>query len=498
MRRVREAAQFTNQSLMKRRMASKMTEIAIAIAGQCTWPGTAAGVGIPPSLIRRAGAHPSRPPFMGIGSSSQRFDEAKERQWSADIAEMRVRVAALDAEADHERWNLLLKSFVALDPDLKNSSKSVFIRHHPNFALCSHEQSPVEPFEHFCGIAQGRSRKGSLSHWNALLPSLFIIGSVKAGSTSLWSHLVDATGRAILPGRLTSKGDISRKEKDFFGDPNMWRRGRHFYDRIWPRCPRRTSAPSIAIDATPAYHVWYDAPKNMVTYFGVAPSRHLRFVWMMRDPVDKFWSYFWELQSYKGRMPSMDFGTFLEPKLARVRECQSLDPSTPLWPPSLPPPFANCAPHLDHGLYEPQMRRWLTYFEPSQFLLVSFAGYARRPAVVLRDVLRHAGMPSAITAEAVARVRGKGKQNSKACGRGHLLPRYRDALVELYRPFTERLYSLIHVHEIAVTPCDHQGSRFLDHDGSSHRNDEKNCSNSGPSATELKKSGGGGTGSRIR
>jgi hypothetical protein len=93
-------------------------------------------------------------------------------------------------------------------------------------------------------------------------------------------------------------------------------------------------------------------------------------------------------------------------------------------------------------------------------------------------------MPSAITAEAVARVRGKGKQNSKACGRGDLLPRYRDALVQLYRPFTERLYSLIQVHEIAVTPCDHQGSRFLNHDGSSHvhMSDEKNCSNSGPSA----------------
>ena len=421
----------------------------------------------------------------------------KSLQRSADLAEMKARVAALDAETDHARWNLLLKKFATLGLQLKNSSSmSVF-----------KTASPVEPFQHFCGLAQGRSpvsiatlpqKAPPVSHWNRLLPSLFIIGSVKAGTTSLWSHLVDATGGAILPGELTDKGDISRKEKDFFGDPSMWRRGRHFYDRIWPRCPLRNSAPSIAIDATPAYHVWHDAPKNMVTYFGVAPSRHLRFVWMMRDPVDKFWSYFWELKSYNGRMSSMDFGAFLEPKLARVRECQSLDPSTPLWPPSLPPPFANCAPHLDHGLYEPQMRRWLTYFEPSQFLLVSFAGYARRPAVVLRDVLRHAGMPSAITAEAVARVRGKGKKNSKACGRGHLLPRHRDALVELYRPFTERLYSLIHVHEIAVTPCDHQGSRFLDHDGSSHRSDEKNCSNSGPSATELKKSGGGGTGSRIR
>ena len=404
----------------------------------------------------------------------------KSLQRSADLAEMKARVAALDAETDHARWNLLLKKFATLGLQLKNSSSmSVF-----------KTASPVEPFQHFCGLAQGRSpvsiatlpqKAPPVSHWNRLLPSLFIIGSVKAGTTSLWSHLVDATGGAILPGELTDKGDVSRKEKDFFGDPNMWRRGQHFYDRIWPRCPLRTLPPSITIDATPAYHVWHDAPKNVVTYFGVAPSRHLRFVWMMRDPVDKFWSYFWELKSYEGVMSSMEFDAFLEPKLARVRECQSLDPSTPLWPPSLPPPFANCAPHLDHGLYEPQMRRWLTYFEPSQFLLVSFAGYARRPAVVLRDVLRHAGMHSAITVEAVARVRGKGKQNSKACGHGHLLPRYRDALVQLYRPFTERLYSLIQVHAIAVTPYDHQSTRFLDHDGSSHRSDA-NCSYSSPSA----------------
>ena len=117
----------------------------------------------------------------------------KSLQRSADSAEMRVRVAALNAETDHHvRWNLLLKKFVTLDPHLKNSSMSVFVRHHPKVALCSHEQSPVEPFEHFCGIAQDRSPMGLLSHWNALLPSLFLIGSVKAGTTSLWSHLVDA------------------------------------------------------------------------------------------------------------------------------------------------------------------------------------------------------------------------------------------------------------------------------------------------------------------
>ena len=33
----------------------------------------------------------------------------KSLQRSADLAEMKVRVAALDAETDHARWNLLLK-----------------------------------------------------------------------------------------------------------------------------------------------------------------------------------------------------------------------------------------------------------------------------------------------------------------------------------------------------------------------------------------------------
>jgi hypothetical protein len=122
----------------------------------------------------------------------------KSLQRSADLAEMKARVAALDAETDHARWNLLLKKFATLGLQLKNSSSmSVF-----------KTASPVEPFQHFCGLAQGRSpvsiatlpqKAPPVSHWNRLLPSLFIIGSVKAGTTSLWSHLVDATGGAILP-----------------------------------------------------------------------------------------------------------------------------------------------------------------------------------------------------------------------------------------------------------------------------------------------------------
>ena len=111
--------------------------------------------------------------------------------------------------------------------------------------------------------------------------------------------MVDLSKGSVEPGAHTDKGDVSRKEKDFFGDPAMFRRGRRFYERIWPKCPaagRRV----VGIDATPAYHVWHDAPVNMRTFFGPSALRLLRLAWMVREPVGKFWSYFWDLKSYGG------------------------------------------------------------------------------------------------------------------------------------------------------------------------------------------------------
>ena len=206
-----------------------------------------------------------------------------------------------------------------------------------------------------------------------LLPTLFVIGSMKAGSTTIWAHAVEHAKPYITAGSPTDKGAISRKEKDFFGDPSMYRRGRRWYEKIWPTCPRQrpglASDTLIGIDATPAYHVFHGAPQNMAQFYGPVRLPQLRLVWVLREPVSKFWSYYWEIEIY-GNLPG--FEDFTRPKLARAQECLRRDPASPLWPPSLPPPYTNCAPHLDHGLYEPHLRRWLQFFEASQLLLVSF------------------------------------------------------------------------------------------------------------------------------
>ena len=286
---------------------------------------------------------------------------------------------------------------------------------------CTGLNASTEPLQPLCREAAFRPRGTQRmlpSGVKRMLPTLFVIGSMKTGTTSLWAQLVDNTQGHVLSGSLTDKGDVSRKEKDFFGDPTMWRRGHSWYARIWPTCPA-TSAAQIGVDATPAYHVWHDAPHNMATFYGAPSLAHVRLVWMLRDPIAKFWSYFWDLKAYGGEWDRVAFASWTEPKLARTRECLKLNPASPLWPPSLPPPFQNCAPHLDHGLYEPQLRRWLQFFRPSQMLLVSFAGYVRRPAAVVKDVLLHASLPASVASYAAAKARSS---NSKANAGSGLQP----------------------------------------------------------------------------
>ena len=61
------------------------------------------------------------------------------------------------------------------------------------------------------------------------------------------------------------------------------------------------------------------------------PNPHqLRLVWMVREPVGKFWSYFWDLKSYGGEWDRVSFTDFVTPKLARARACQQRDAASPL------------------------------------------------------------------------------------------------------------------------------------------------------------------------
>ena len=90
----------------------------------------------------------------------------------------------------------------------------------------------------------------------------------------------------------------------------------------------------------------------------------------------------------------------------------------------------------------------------------------RRPAAVVRDALLHAGLPAPLAAAAAGGVaareaRAKGR-NSKAGGRGAMPRSLWAQLHALYQPFVERLYAAVEAKAMRVSPCEEQGTRFLD------------------------------------
>ena len=78
-------------------------------------------------------------------------------------------------------------------------------------------------------------------------------------------------------------------------------------------------------------------------------------------------------------------------------------------------------------------------------------------------MLLHAGVGAPLADRAAARVAPPRADQRNARATGARRPRrWHDQLLALYSPFVERLYAVIAARAIAVTPCDHRGTRFLD------------------------------------
>ena len=92
------------------------------------------------------------------------------------------------------------------------------------------------------------------------------------------------------------------------------------------------------------------------------------------------------------------------------------------------------------------------------------------PGTVMRDVLVHAGVPPLAADAASASTRAVKNRNSRVLGHGKVPTRIAGELHALYDPFVERLYEMIDRLAIAVSPCEHRGTRFLDDPASAKAN----------------------------
>jgi hypothetical protein len=191
--------------------------------------------------------------------------------------------------------------------------------------------------------------------------SFAIVGVQKAATSTLHSMLVRH--------RHIARGDA--KELHFFDDERLdW--SSPDYTRY--RVPRSHEEQRIAGDATPSYIWWPHALDRMHRY---NPS--MRLIASFRDPIERAFSQ-WSME--RKRKPS--YPGFSE----SIRIFGDLSLIQGL-PPDRTSREMRRAAMVVRGLYGEQLRRGLTIFDRSQWLLLPFRRFVTRPEEVLDDIAAH-------------------------------------------------------------------------------------------------------------
>jgi hypothetical protein len=196
-------------------------------------------------------------------------------------------------------------------------------------------------------------------------PVFFIVGVQKAGTTSLFSYLVETAG-VVAP---------LRKEVHFF-DLN-YARGSAWYEAHFPSTS--TAASRCSGEATPNYIFHPKAIERLKTY---APDA--RVIVCLRDPIERAFSH-WRFNVQRG-YEKLPFADALAREEARMA---GDDPElssrwTPDWTRQL-------YSYVGRGRYAQQLKRLFASFAREQVKIVWTEQLAREPATVVRDVLTHIG-----------------------------------------------------------------------------------------------------------
>jgi len=209
-----------------------------------------------------------------------------------------------------------------------------------------------------------------------VLPDFLIIGAQKAGTTSLASYL--AAHPKVVPPK--------RKEVHFFdlnyGRGLKWYRS-HFSiavgKKLWS-CMR--SRPLLTGEATP-YYIFH--PLAASRAFDLLPAA--RIIVLLRDPVDRAYSHY----HHEVRLgaESLSFEDAIEAEDRRIAEegqRLALDSSYASFN------YLHFA-YLKRGIYADQINRWLEFYRPEQFLILSSEAFFKNPALEYQKVLQFLGLP---------------------------------------------------------------------------------------------------------
>ena len=250
------------------------------------------------------------------------------------------------------------------------------------------------------------------------LPDFVIIGTAKAGTTSLYNFI--NTHPNVVP--------ASWKELDYFSNPSNYALGRLWYGRHFPNAIRkrylskRSGFGVMSGEATPNYLLNTDVPGKMKRMLPDA-----RLIVILRNPIDRAYSEYqmrmrkrWESLSFEGAIKAE------EKRLCREKEETDSDPE--FW-------FRRQRySYLGMGRYADHLANWFEYYDRKQFLILTTEEMGTDPQGVLDRVFGFLGLEP---------FQADGLENMNTGNYERMSPDTRRMLVDYFRPHNERLYKLL-------------------------------------------------------
>jgi hypothetical protein len=196
------------------------------------------------------------------------------------------------------------------------------------------------------------------------LPNFFILGAPKCGTTSLYRY-------------LGSHPDVffpANKEPQFFCNEGLFSRGLGFYARTFFAGADRFVCRG---DATPHY-LYYE--KVAVRIRQSLPAEHHRFIVILRDPVERAYSHYWNMVAEGLETASFEKALALEAERLTDPELERAGTLT--------------FHYVSAGLYATQLERYFRHLNRDRFLILFQEDLATNPSDVLQQVLDFLGLPA--------------------------------------------------------------------------------------------------------
>jgi len=205
------------------------------------------------------------------------------------------------------------------------------------------------------------------------LPNLIIPGAAKSGTTTIHHYLAQHP-RVYLP-RV--------KEPHFFSNDRVWERGVASYVRSHFQ---RSAGFAVRADATPHYLFYEKAAQRIAQ---VLPASHQRFVIVLRDPVARAYSLYWNMVHEGHEELSFEEALAQEESRPGTRAIEQLGGIR--WQ------------YFESGRYAKQIECWFRYFDRSRFAFVLSEDLQSAPEATMARVFGFVGLPALDALEPAAK-----------------------------------------------------------------------------------------------